>query len=84
MYEHQSLYPTGSIRAAFSGPDNAVTITITDLRAAGPRREGIVVSRGRKKYTSYAAAAEAALVMVAKMTGHTVEQLKSGEFYQGR
>ena len=84
MYEHQSLYPTGSIRAAFSGPDNAVTITITDLRAAGPRGEGIVVSPGRKKYTSYDAAAEAAWTTVAKMTGHAVEELKSGEFYQSR
>jgi hypothetical protein len=82
MTEYQSIYPCGAIRADFNGPDNAVTITITDLRAAGPRGEGIVVSPGRKKYTSYDAAAEAALVMVSKMTSHTVEELKSGEFYQ--
>ena len=82
--DHQPIYPLGSIRADFSGPDNAVTITITDLRAATSHGTGIVVSPGRKKYTSYDAAAEAAWTTVAQMTGHTVEELKSGEFYQSR
>jgi hypothetical protein len=84
MYEHQSIYPTGSIRANFNGPDNAVSVTITDLRAATSHGTGIVVSPGRKKYTSYDDAAEAAWTTVAKMTGHTVEELKSSEFYQSR
>ena len=82
LHEHQPIYPCGAIRADFEGPDNAVSVTITDMRGATSRGTGIVVSPGRKKYTSYDAAVEAAWVTIAKMTGHTVEELKSGEFYQ--
>ena len=82
--DHQPIYPLGSIRADFSGPANAVTVTITDMRRATSRGNGIEVNRGNKKHPSYDTAVEAAWLMVAKMTGHTVAELKSGEFYQSR
>ena len=84
MHHRQSIYPCGAIRADFEGPDNAITITITDLRGATSRGTGVEVHRGHKKYTSYEEAAEAAWSTIAKMVGHTVEELKSGEFYQSR
>jgi hypothetical protein len=80
MTEYQSIYPCGTIRADFNGPDNAVTVTITDMRGATSRGTGIEVNRGNKKHPSYDTAVEAAWLMVAKMTGHTVAELKSGEY----
>ena len=59
MYDHDhehhdyvSVCATGSIRADFSGPEDAVVITITDLRAATPMGAGIEVIKGRKRYAS--------------------------------
>jgi hypothetical protein len=50
MYDHDhehhdyvSVCATGSIRADFCGPEEAVVITITDLRAATPMGAGIEV-----------------------------------------
>ena len=84
LHEHQPIYPCGAIRADFEGPDNAVSVTITDMRGATSRGTGIEVNRGNKKHPSYDTAVEAAWTTMAKMTGHTVEELKSGEFYQSR
>jgi hypothetical protein len=86
MYDHEhhdcvSACATGSIRADFSGPEDAVVITITDLRAATPMGAGIEVIKGRKRYASYHEAEQAAWVIAAKMTGLTVAQIKSGAFY---
>ena len=88
MYDHEherhdyvSVRATGSIRADFSGPEDAVVITITDLRAATPMGAGIEVIKGRKRYASYHEAEQAAWVIATKMTGLTVAQLKSSAFY---
>jgi hypothetical protein len=88
MYDHDhehhdyvSVCATGSIRADFCGPEEAVVITITDLRAATPMGAGIEVIKGRKRYASYHEAEQAACVIAAKMTGLTVAQLNSGAFY---
>jgi hypothetical protein len=84
FYRHQSIYPTGSVRADFEGPERGpITVVITDLRAATPLGGGIEVHRGRKQYPSYHEANEAAWSTIAKMVGRTVAQLKSGEFYSG-
>jgi hypothetical protein len=81
-----SIYPTGALHADFEGPDEGgpITVAITDLRAATSLGAGIKVHRGRKQYASYREADEAAWATIAKMTGHTVEELKSGEFYSSR
>jgi hypothetical protein len=48
FYRHQSIYPTGSVRADFEGPERGpITVVITDLRAATPLGGGIEVHRGR-------------------------------------
>jgi hypothetical protein len=82
--EHVSIYPCGAIRADFEGPENAVTVVITDLRAMDTHGRGIIVTRGSKAHPSYREAEAAAWATIAKMVGHTVEELKSGEFYQSR
>jgi hypothetical protein len=84
-HEHQSIYPTGSLRGDFEGPEGGPTaVVITDLRGATSAGTGIVEHWGKKKHANARAAEEAGWATIAKMTGHTVEELKSGEFYQSR
>jgi hypothetical protein len=87
MYDHDChcyvpIHPTGATRADFEGPEEGpITVVITDLRAIDAMGRGIVINRGKKKHASYRDAEEAAWATIAKMTGHTVEELKSGKFY---